>query len=76
MCQSGATCLPAENPTQRVSPEQSGHHHYVIECNLLSPWYSWKIAELALSNTHSLTHLRKLAYRVYPLSLTSVKMNL
>jgi hypothetical protein len=26
--------------------------------NLFSPWYSWKIAELALSNNHSLTILR------------------
>jgi hypothetical protein len=23
---------------------------------LFSPWYSWKIAELALNNNHSLTH--------------------
>ena len=33
---------------------QSGHHH-LIECNLFSPWYSWKIAHLALNNKHSLT---------------------
>ena len=26
-----------------------------LKINLLSPWYSWKIAELALNNNHSLT---------------------
>ena len=31
------------------------HHHNFIECNLFSPWYSWKIAHLALNNNHSLT---------------------
>ena len=29
-----------------------------MKINLFSPWYSWKIAELALKNNHSLTHLR------------------
>jgi hypothetical protein len=27
----------------------------VVSVNLFSPWYSWKIAELALNNYHSLT---------------------
>ena len=27
----------------------------VVSVNLFSPWYSWKIAELALNNNHSLT---------------------
>jgi hypothetical protein len=33
-------------------------HLYVIllKINLFSPWYSWKIAELELSNNHSITH--------------------
>ena len=26
-----------------------------LKISLFSPWYSWKIAELALSNTHTLT---------------------
>jgi hypothetical protein len=26
-----------------------------LKINLISPWYSWKIAELALNNNHSLT---------------------
>jgi hypothetical protein len=26
-----------------------------LKINLLSPWYSWKIAELALNNNHSIT---------------------
>ena len=28
-----------------------------LKINLFSPWYSWKIAELALNNNHSLTLL-------------------
>ena len=28
-----------------------------LKINLFSPWYSWKIAELALNNNNSLTHL-------------------
>ena len=62
MCPSGATCLPADfisvsehykNPPQRVGLEQNGPHGH-IEMNLFSPWYSWKIAELALNNNHLL----------------------
>jgi hypothetical protein len=34
---------------------QCGHHHHLIEINVFLPWYSWKIAELALNNNHSLT---------------------
>ena len=35
-----------------------------LKINLFSPWYSWKIAELALNNNHSLTHsvLHKTCY--------------
>jgi len=29
-----------------------------LKINLFSPWYSWKIAELALNTNHSLTHSR------------------
>jgi hypothetical protein len=32
---------------KRVGLEKSGHHHHLI--NLVSPWYSYKIAELALN---------------------------
>jgi hypothetical protein len=28
-----------------------------LKINLFLPWYSWKIAELALNNNHSLTHI-------------------
>jgi hypothetical protein len=41
-----------QNPTRRVGLVQSG------QINLFSPWYSWKIAELALSNNHSLTQIK------------------
>ena len=34
---------------------QSGHHHHLIACNLLSPCNNWKIPLLALNNNHSLT---------------------
>ena len=37
---------------------QSGHNH-VIEFNIFSPWYSWKIVYLALSNNQSLNSWRK-----------------
>jgi len=30
-----------------------------LKINLFSPWYSWKIAELALNNNHSLTQFLK-----------------
>jgi hypothetical protein len=30
-----------------------------LKNNLFLPWYSWKIAELALNNNHSLTHSLK-----------------
>jgi hypothetical protein len=33
-----------------------GHHHHLI--NLVSPWYSYKIAELALKNNRSIKLLR------------------
>ena len=44
-----------KNTTKRVGLVQSGPYHYFIEINLFSPWYSWTIVELALSNNHSLT---------------------
>ena len=43
-----------KHPTTRVGLTQSGHHHYPLECSLLSLWYSWKIAHLALNTNHSL----------------------
>jgi hypothetical protein len=33
---------------ETVGLEKSGHHQHLI--NLISPWYSYKIAELALNN--------------------------
>ena len=41
---------------KRVGLIQSESHHHLIENNLFSPWYSWKIAKLALNNNQSLTH--------------------
>ena len=37
------------------SPKRTSNH-YCIECNLFSPWYSWTIAHLVLSNNHTLAH--------------------
>jgi hypothetical protein len=47
-----------KNPTKRVGLQlvQNGPHHHLIENNLFSPWYIWKIGELALLNNHSLTY--------------------
>ena len=44
-CPSGATCLTedccfgelAQDPIQCVGPVQSGYHHHLIDCDLLSP---------------------------------------
>ena len=44
-----------KNPTKRVDLVQSGLHHHLIKIILFLPWYSWKIAELALNNNYSLT---------------------
>jgi hypothetical protein len=30
---------------------------YIRKINLFSPWYSWKLAELALTNNHTLTQI-------------------
>ena len=46
--------LHFKNPTQRVGLVQSRHHHNFMVCNLLSPWYSWKIAYFVSNNNHSL----------------------
>jgi hypothetical protein len=44
-----------KNTIKHVGLVQIGpHHHHLIEINLFSLWYSWKIAELALNNNHSL----------------------
>jgi hypothetical protein len=43
------------NAAKRVGLVQIGLHHHFIEINLFSPWHSWKIAGLALSNNHSPT---------------------
>ena len=40
---SGTTCLPYKDQTKRVGLEQSGPPHHLIEINLFSSWYSWKI---------------------------------
>jgi hypothetical protein len=41
--------------TKRVGRAQSGHHH-VNECNVFSPWYSWKQnTDLEFNNNHPLT---------------------
>ena len=46
-----------KDPINRVGLVQSGyHHHHFIKLNLFSPWYSWKIAHLALKNKQWLTH--------------------
>jgi hypothetical protein len=47
MCQSGATSMYCGCNTSK-------HHHHLIKCNLFSPWYNWKIANLWLTNDHSL----------------------
>ena len=43
---------------------KANHIIISLKINMFSPLYSWKIAELALNNNHSLTHLINL--HVYP----------
>ena len=67
-----------KNQTMCVGLVQSGpHHHHLIF--LFSPWYSWKISELALSNNQSLTYFCSIFYfngnktfHVYQLVLVKV----
>jgi hypothetical protein len=56
ICRGGATCLPADcclselalkHPTKRIRLVESGYHH-LFECNLFSPWYSWKIVRFGI----------------------------
>ena len=56
----------SKNPTK---------HDFIIislKINLFSPWYSWKIVELALNNNHSLTIIfsNKNKYFLFDISLT------
>ena len=50
--------------TKRVGLEKSGHHHHLI--NLVSLWYSYKIAELALNNNRSLTKAVTYSFYISP----------
>jgi hypothetical protein len=46
-----------KNPTQCVGHKYKADLIIIsLKINLFSPWYSWKIAELALNNNHLLTH--------------------
>ena len=61
LAQSGVTCLLTYccfsmlallKSTKCVGLVQSGQHHHLIEGNLFSPWYTWKIAHLILNNNY------------------------
>jgi hypothetical protein len=60
----------SKNPTEHVGLVHSGHHYHFIECNLFSPWYSWKIAHLAFNNNHSLPPSRPILRDKMRLSLS------
>ena len=36
-----------------------------LKINLFSPWYSWKIGELALNNNHSFTHFNHCQFCIF-----------
>jgi hypothetical protein len=66
MCRNGATYLSADlfqwtstiKIQLRVLVEYKVDLIFIsLKINLFSPWHSWKIAELALSNNHSLVEL-------------------
>ena len=64
MCPSGATCLSADCCFSELTLSKSNSVWWSsykadliiisLKNNLFSPWYSWKVAELALNNNHSL----------------------
>ena len=65
MCPSGATCLPADccfsvpallKSNSACWSTNGGHHCHLIECNLLSPWHSWKIKQQSLTLYKKLKH--------------------
>ena len=53
-----------KDPTKRVGLIQSRLLYHIIECNVLSPWYSWKNGILALKNKHSLFYIIRLSFIV------------
>jgi hypothetical protein len=62
MCPSGATCLSAHCCFSELALLKSNSACWSrtkwtssLKINLFLSWYSWKIAELALNNNHSLT---------------------
>ena len=66
MCPSGSTCLPANCYFSELALLKKIQLSMLVwykvdliiislKINLFSPWYSWKIDELALNNNHSLT---------------------
>ena len=57
MCPSGETCLSAgccfSELAQLRNSNKANLSIISLKLSVFSPWYSWKIAELALSNKHS-----------------------
>ena len=53
-----------KNPAQHVGLNKADLIIISLKINLFSPWYSWKIAELALTNNHSLTDIQKLCDQI------------
>ena len=63
MFQSGPTSLSVDCCYSELALYKPNTAQYKVDLiiislkiNLFSPWYNWKIAELALNNNHSLTH--------------------
>jgi len=42
-------------PTPITGLVQRWHHYNLIDCNLFSPLYGWKVVHLAINNNYSLT---------------------
>jgi hypothetical protein len=47
---------------KRVGLVQSQHHYNLIECNLLSPWYSWTSPHLSLNSNQSLIQINVVVF--------------
>ena len=54
MCPNVADCCFSENKADLIIIS--------LKINLFSPWYSWKITELALNNNHSLFNIKTIYF--------------
>jgi hypothetical protein len=55
-----------------VGLEQSRQYNHIMECNLFSAWYRWKIIHLPLNSTDWLTDCHSLTHCLYQVRVITV----